>query len=78
MRSQVRLGGEGGIRTHGSIAATMVFKTIALVRYATSPNALRRLVPRPERPLHIRKYSKIASLEQLKPSLPFEALAKWG
>lgn len=30
-------GGEGGIRTHGCLAATPVFKTGALDRYATSP-----------------------------------------
>ena len=32
-------GGEGGIRTHGDIAATAVFKTAALNRSATSPAA---------------------------------------
>ena len=31
-------GGEGGIRTHGGIAATPVFKTGALNRSATSPD----------------------------------------
>jgi hypothetical protein len=30
-------GGEGGIRTHGGIATTAVFKTAALNRSATSP-----------------------------------------
>ncbi len=30
-------GGEGEIRTRGDIAATVVFKTTALVHYATSP-----------------------------------------
>ncbi len=31
------LGGGGGIRTLGPLAGTMVFKTIALDRYATPP-----------------------------------------
>src|SRR3989344_7852699 len=30
-------GGEGGIRTHEELAPLAVFKTAALVRYATSP-----------------------------------------
>ncbi len=33
------MGGEGGIRTHGQLAPTLVFKTSALVHYATSPVA---------------------------------------
>ena len=32
-------GGEGGIRTHDRVASIVVFKTTALVRYATSPCA---------------------------------------
>ena len=35
------VGGEGGIRTHERLAALVVFKTTALVHYATSPK-LRR------------------------------------
>ncbi len=31
-------GGEGGIRTHGNIAATAVFETATLVHYVTSPD----------------------------------------
>ena len=33
-------GGEGGIRTHDRVASIVVFKTTALVRYATSPGAV--------------------------------------
>ena len=33
-------GGRGGIRTHGTLAGTPVFKTGALNRSATLPNAL--------------------------------------
>ena len=32
--------GEGGIRTHDRVASIVVFKTTALVRYATSPGAV--------------------------------------
>lgn len=32
-----RIGGRGGIRTHGQLAPTLVFKTSALVHYATLP-----------------------------------------
>ena len=32
-------GGEGGIRTHDRVAPIVVFKTTALVHYATSPSA---------------------------------------
>jgi hypothetical protein len=31
------MGGRGGIRTHGQLAPTLVFKTSALVHYATLP-----------------------------------------
>ena len=31
------IGGRGGIRTHGQLAPTLVFKTSALVHYATLP-----------------------------------------
>jgi hypothetical protein len=31
------LGGEGGIRTHGTIAGTTVFKTVPFDRSGTSP-----------------------------------------
>jgi hypothetical protein len=34
------IGGEGGIRTHGALARTAVFKTAALNRSATSPKPL--------------------------------------
>ena len=34
-------GGEGGIRTHGDLAVSVVFKTTALGRYATSPSEAR-------------------------------------
>src|SRR4051812_41384125 len=34
-----RLGGRGGIRTHGGLAPTAVFKTAALNRSATLPGA---------------------------------------
>ncbi len=33
------VGGEGGIRTHGELAPTAVFKTAALNHSATSPQA---------------------------------------
>ena len=33
----VKAGGEGGIRTHGAVARTLVFKTSALNHSATSP-----------------------------------------
>ena len=33
----VKLGGEGGIRTHGRLASTTVFKTVLLNRSSTSP-----------------------------------------
>ena len=32
------VGGEGGIRTHERLAALVVFKTTALVHYATPPS----------------------------------------
>jgi hypothetical protein len=35
---ETRAGGEGGIRTHGRLAPTEVFKTSALSHSATSPN----------------------------------------
>ena len=34
------IGGEGGIRTHGTLARTAVFKTAALNHSATSPAGL--------------------------------------
>ena len=33
-------GGEGGIRTHGTVARAAVFKTVALDHSATSPSSL--------------------------------------
>ena len=32
------LGGEGGIRTHGTVAGTIVFKTISIDHSDTSPD----------------------------------------
>jgi hypothetical protein len=37
-------GGEGGIRTHGRLAPTEVFKTSALSLSATSPNKIQTKV----------------------------------
>src|SRR5690606_20542174 len=37
IRRRKRTGGEGGIRTHGALAGTAVFKTAALNHSATSP-----------------------------------------
>ena len=39
------IGGEGGIRTHGTLARTAVFKTAALNHSATSPAGLIRYGP---------------------------------
>ena len=41
----MKFGGEGEIRTRGRLAPTAVFKTAALVHYATSPSNVRRRVP---------------------------------
>ena len=35
-----KYGGEGGIRTHGTVAGTLVFKTRALNHSTTSPDGL--------------------------------------
>ena len=35
-----KYGGEGGIRTHGTVAGTLVFKTRALNHSITSPDGL--------------------------------------
>ena len=35
---KVKIGGESGIRTHGPLARSTVFKTAALDHYATSPS----------------------------------------
>ena len=50
-------GGEGEIRTHGTLSRTTVFKTVAINRSATSPNfadgyALPFPAARSQRPLH--------------------------
>ena len=37
LSSQLNIGGQGEIRTHGTIARTAVFKTAALNRSATCP-----------------------------------------
>ena len=37
LSSQLKIGGQGEIRTHGTIARTAVFKTAALNRSATCP-----------------------------------------
>ena len=37
-------GGEGGIRTHGTLASTPVFKTGAINHSATSPKSLHKLL----------------------------------
>ena len=37
------IGGEGGIRTHGTLAGSLVFKTRALNHSATSPNLVSAL-----------------------------------
>ena len=37
---ELRRGGEGGIRTHGDLAASPHFECGALVHYATSPRSL--------------------------------------
>lgn len=39
MSEQINDGGGGGIRTHGRVAPTAVFKTAALNRSATPPNS---------------------------------------
>src|SRR5947209_20336272 len=39
-------GGEGGIRTHGTVARTAVFKTAAFNHSATSPRDRRSISPR--------------------------------
>ena len=36
----VILGGEGGIRTHGNLAATTVFETVLFNRSSTSPRRI--------------------------------------
>ncbi len=38
------LGGRGEIRTHGGLAPTTVFKTVALNRSATLPSVLTKLI----------------------------------
>ena len=49
------LGGRGEIRTHGGLAPTTVFKTVALNRSATLPNkSLRaRIIPKNIRLAHL-------------------------
>src|SRR4051794_41210474 len=42
-------GGEGGIRTHGGLAPTAVFKTAALNHSATSPNLVLLSLAAPSR-----------------------------
>ena len=37
---EIVLSGESGIRTHGTLAGTTVFKTVALSHSATSPRLL--------------------------------------
>ena len=46
-------GGEGGIRTHGTVSRSGAFKAPALVHYATSPGAVSRARehPDPSRPV---------------------------
>jgi hypothetical protein len=46
LRKRVFFGGGGGIRTHGTLASTPVFKTGALSRSATPPGVRRRYVAR--------------------------------
>ena len=38
-------GGEGGIRTHGTVSGTMVFKTITFNHSVTSPEKLNLPAP---------------------------------
>lgn len=52
----VSLGGEGGIRTHGALSDTAVFKTAALDHYATSPRINSRLTTYDLQQVTILKY----------------------
>ena|SRR3990167_11255968 len=63
------MSGEGGIRTHDRVASIVVFKTTALVHYATSPEAVsqtcqpsltrrRRWDSNPREPYRARGFSK--------------------